>query len=130
MEVMNMMQQVYQVTTTGQVVISQVDGNDLKFSNGGVDGEFQVFVTDIDPVPELFDQVGELLTGQYVVKGIPIGKDVPEIKLDGHYLVYGNQEDGNVMIVKRWLPSCTLRLRMLKQKYSRELATPVANIIH
>ncbi len=36
-----MMQQVYQVTTTGQVVISQVDGNDLKFSNGGVDGEFQ-----------------------------------------------------------------------------------------
>ena len=96
-----MMQQVYQVTTTGQVVISQVDGNDLKFSNGGVDGEFQVFVTDIDPVPELFDQVGELPTGQYVVKGIPIGKDVHEIKLDGHYLVYGNQEDGNVMIVER-----------------------------
>lgn len=101
MEVMTMMKQVYQVTTTGQVVINQADGQKLKFSNGGIDGEFQVFVADIDPVPELFDQVGELPEGQYVVKGIPIGKDVPQIQFAGHYLVYGNQEDGNVMIVKR-----------------------------
>lgn len=96
-----MMQQVYQLTNKGQVVIEQADGQELTFSNGGVDGEFQVFVTDLDPVPELFNQVGELPQGQYVVKGIAIGKDVPEIKLNGHYLVYGNPEDGNVMIVKR-----------------------------
>lgn len=51
MEVSNMMQQVYQLTNHGQVVIDQADGQQLTFSNGGVDGEFQVFVTDIDPVP-------------------------------------------------------------------------------
>ncbi|WP_295731032.1 hypothetical protein [uncultured Limosilactobacillus sp.] len=96
-----MMKQVYQLTTSGQVVIEQADGQQLTFSNGGVDGEFQVFVTDIDPVPELFEQVGELADGDYVVKGIAIGKDVPEISFHGHYLVYGNPEDGNVMIVKR-----------------------------
>lgn len=96
-----MMQQVYQLTNHGQVVIDQADGQQLTFSNGGVDGEFQVFVTDIDPVPELFNQVGELPSGDYVVKGIAIGKGVPEIKFSGHYLVYGNPEDGNVMIVKQ-----------------------------
>ena len=109
-----MMQQVYQLTNHGRVVIDQADGQQLSFSNGGVDGEFQVFVTDIDPVPELFNQVGELPNGDYVVKGIaigkdgqaavlgePRGKDVPEIKFSGHYLVYGNPEDGNVMIVKQ-----------------------------
>lgn len=101
MEVSKMMQQVYQLTNHGQVVIDQADGQQLTFSNGGVDGEFQVFVTDIDPVPELFNQVGELPSGDYVVKGIAIGKDVPEIKFSGHYLVYGNPEDGNVMIVKQ-----------------------------
>ena len=96
-----MMQQVYQLTNHGRVVIDQADGQQLSFSNGGVDGEFQVFVTDIDPVPELFNQVGELPNGDYVVKGIAIGKDVHEIKFSGHYLVYGNPEDGNVMIVKQ-----------------------------
>lgn len=95
------MEQVYQMTNQGQVTIEKDDGAKLTFSNGGVDGEFQVFVTDMDPVPELFNQVGELPQGKYVVKGIAIGKDAPEIKLNGHYIVYGNPEDGNVMIVQR-----------------------------
>lgn len=96
-----MLDQVYQLTNKGQVVISNPNGDDLTFSNGGVDGEFQVFVTDnMNPVPELFNQVGTI-EGKYTVKGIAIGKDAPTIKLDGKYTVYGNPEDGNVMIVKQ-----------------------------
>ncbi|WP_251546558.1 hypothetical protein [Limosilactobacillus caecicola] len=96
-----MLDQVYQLTNQGQVTVEKADGEQLTFSNGGVDGEFQVFVGDLDPVPELFQPVGELPTGKYVVKGIAIGKDIPEIQLDGHYIVYGNPEDGNVMLIKQ-----------------------------
>lgn len=41
-----MRQEIKQSTTNGQVTINRADGTAVQFSNGGVDGEFEVIITD------------------------------------------------------------------------------------
>lgn len=95
-----MQQELRQTTNTGEVIINDdLKHRQLKFSNGGISGEFEIIVTDQQPVPELFQPVGQLPAGKYTIKGNYAGKDYREIKLDGAYTVYGNSADGNVMLV-------------------------------
>lgn len=95
-----MQQELKQSTTTGQVTINRADGSTVRFSNGGIDGEFEVIITDEQPVPALFQKVGEL-DGNYTIHGLQLGAATPVIKLNGKYIVYGNSADGNVMLVKQ-----------------------------
>ncbi|MQB59870.1 hypothetical protein [Limosilactobacillus reuteri] len=97
-----MEEEIRQTTDKAEVVIINDDTSQkLTFSNGGVDGEFKIIVTDKKPVPELFQPVGILPDGKYTIKGNYAGQDYREIKLNGAYEVYGNPEDGNVMITER-----------------------------
>ncbi|MBB1078909.1 hypothetical protein H5S09_09740 [Limosilactobacillus sp. STM2_1] len=97
-----MQEELRQTTDNAEVIIvDDKTGRKLAFSNGGIDGEFEIIVTDKKPVPALFQPVGKLELGSYTIKGNYAGKDYREIKLDGAYTVYGNPEDGNVMIVKK-----------------------------
>lgn len=89
-----------QETSNGKVVLERSDGSTVQFSNGGVNGEFEVIITDRQEVPALFNQVGEF-SGDYQIKGLPLGADTRVVKLEGKYLVYGNPANGNVMIVKQ-----------------------------
>lgn len=97
-----MKEEIRQTTDKAEVVIINDDTSQkLTFSNGGVDGEFEIIVTDKKPVPELFQPVGTLPDGKYTIKGNYASQDYREIKLNGAYEVYGNPEDGNVMITER-----------------------------
>ncbi len=95
-----MRQEIKQSTTSGQVTINRADGTAVRFSNGGVDGEFEVIITDQETIPALFEKVGEF-DGDYSIKGLKIGAATPVVKLTGKYIVYGNSADGNVMLVKQ-----------------------------
>ncbi|MBD5807530.1 hypothetical protein EAI26_05245 [Lactobacillus sp. 0.1XD8-4] len=96
-----MQEELRQTTNKAQVlIIDDATGRELSFSNGGVDGEFEIIVTDKKPVPALFQPVGELKSGCYTIKGNYAGNDYRELKLKGSYTVYGNPEDGNVMVVR------------------------------
>lgn len=96
-----MQEELRQITNKAEVVIiDDQTGKELTFSNGGIDGEFEIIVTDKKPIPALFQSVGKLANGKYTIKGNYAGKDYREIKLDGAYEIYGNPEDGNVMIAK------------------------------
>ncbi|MGN1283273.1 MAG: hypothetical protein ACI4UB_05615 [Limosilactobacillus sp.] len=95
-----MRQEIKQSTTSGQVTINRADGTTVHFSNGGVDGEFEVIITDQETIPALFEKVGEF-AGDYSIKGLKLGAATPVINLAGKYVVYGNAADGNVMLVKQ-----------------------------
>lgn len=98
---LKMQEELRQITNKAEVVIiDDQTGKELTFSNGGIDGEFEIIVTDKKPIPALFESVGKLANGKYTIKGNYAGKDYREIKLDGAYEIYGNPEDGNVMIAK------------------------------
>lgn len=95
-----MQQEIKQSTTTGQVTLERADGTTVQFSNGGVDGEFEVIVTDQTTIPALFEKVGEF-DGEYTIRGLKLGAATPVIKLSGKYVVYGNPANGNVMLAKQ-----------------------------
>ena len=99
-EVLRMQEELRQTTEDGQVKILTATGTELTFSNGGVDGEFEIIITDQRPVPALFVEVGRLAPGKYRIKGNYAGRDYREVELDGAYTVYGNPANGNVMILK------------------------------
>lgn len=95
-----MRQEIKQSTTNGQVTINRADGTAVHFSNGGVDGEFEIIITDQETIPALFEKVGEF-DGDYSIKGLKLGAATPVVKLSGKYVVYGNPVDGNVMLAKQ-----------------------------
>lgn len=95
-----MRQEIKQSTTNGQVTINRADGTAVYFSNGGVDGEFEIIITDQETIPPLFKKVGEF-DGDYSIKGLKLGAATPVVKLSGKYVVYGNPADGNVMLAKQ-----------------------------
>ncbi len=95
-----MRQEIKQSTTNGQVTINRADGTAVYFSNGGVDGEFEIIITDQETIPALFEKVGEF-DGDYSIKGLKLGAATPVVKLSGKYVVYGNPADGNVMLAKQ-----------------------------
>lgn len=95
-----MQQEIKQSTTTGQVTLKRADGTTVQFSNGGVDGEFEVIITDQELIPALFEKVGEC-DGDYLVRGLKLGAATPVVKLSGKYVVYGNPANGNVMLAKQ-----------------------------
>ena len=95
-----MRQEIRQSTTNGQVTINRADGTAVYFSNGGVDGEFEIIITDQETIPALFEKVGEF-DGDYSIKGLKLGAATPVVKFSGKYVVYGNPVDGNVMLAKQ-----------------------------
>lgn len=95
-----MQQEIRQSTTTGQVTLTRDDGTSIQFSNGGVDGEFEVIITDQATIPALFEKVGEF-DGEYSIRGLKLGAATPVVKLSGKYIVYGNPANGNVMLAKQ-----------------------------
>jgi hypothetical protein len=95
-----MRQEIRQSTTNGQATINRPDGTAVYFSNGGVDGEFEIIITDQETIPALFEKVGEF-DGDYSIKGLKLGAATPVVKLSGKYVVYGNPADGNVMLAKQ-----------------------------
>ena len=95
-----MRQEIKQSTTNGQVTINRADGTAVHFSNGGLDGEFEIIITDQETIPALFEKVGEF-DGDYSIKGLKLGAATPVVKLSGKYVVYGNPADGNVMLAKQ-----------------------------
>ena len=95
-----MRQEIKQSTTNGQVTINRADGTAVHFSNGGVDGKFEIIITDQETIPALFEKVSEF-DGDYSIKGLKLGAATPVVKLSGKYVVYGNPADGNVMLAKQ-----------------------------
>lgn len=95
-----MHQEIRQSTTTGQVTLERVDGTTVQFSNGGVDGEFEIIVTDQQTIPALFTKVGEL-DGAYTIRGLKLGAATPVIKVSGKYVIYSNPANGNVLLAKQ-----------------------------
>lgn len=95
-----MRQEIKQSTTNGQVTINRADGTAIYFSNGGVDGEFEIIITDQETISALFEKVSEF-DGDYSIKGLKLGAATPVVKLSGKYVVYGNPVDGNVMLAKQ-----------------------------
>ncbi len=95
-----MRQEIKQSTTNGQVTINRADGTAVHFSNGGVDGEFEIIITDQETIPALFEKVGKF-DGDYSIKGLKLRAATPVVKLSGKYVVYGNPADGNVMLAKQ-----------------------------
>lgn len=95
-----MRQEIKQSTTNGQVTINRADGTAVHFSNGGVDGEFEIIITDQETIPALFEKVSEF-DGDYSIKGLKLGAATPVVKFSGKYVVYGNPVDGNVMLAKQ-----------------------------
>lgn len=95
-----MRQEIKQSTTNGQATINRADGTAVYFSNGGVDGEFEIIITDQETIPALFEKVSEF-DGDYSIKGLKLGAATPVVKLSGKYVVYGNPADGNVMLAKQ-----------------------------
>lgn len=75
------------------MTINRADGTAVHFSNGGVDGEFEIIITDQETIPALFEKVGEF-DGDYSIKGLKLGAATPVVKLSGKYVVYGNPADG------------------------------------
>lgn len=67
-----MRQEIRQSTTNGQATINRADGTAVYFSNGGVDGEFEIIITDQETIPALFEKVGEF-DGDYSIKGLKLG---------------------------------------------------------
>ena len=82
------------------MTINRADGTAVHFSNGGVDGEFEIIITDQETIPALFEKVGEF-DGDYSIKGLKLGAATPVVKLSGKYVVYGNPSDGNVMLANQ-----------------------------
>lgn len=82
------------------MTINRADGTAVYFSNGGVDGESEIIITDQEPIPSLFEKVSEF-DGDYSIKGLKLGAATPVVKFSGKYVVYGNPVDGNVMLAKQ-----------------------------
>lgn len=95
-----MYEELKQTTNNGKAILKRTDGSTVEFSNGNVNGEFEIIITDKREVPELFNRVGEI-DGHYQVEGLPLGADTKIVDLDGKYIIYGNPANGNVMIVKQ-----------------------------
>lgn len=84
-----------QNTEIGSVEIQTLDGSKIYYRNGGVDGHFQISIKQSLPENAPEWEFEGSIDGKFVIKGV----DLSQIELNGHYVVYGNTETGNVIIM-------------------------------
>lgn len=85
----------HQNTETGSVEIQTTDGSKFYYRNGGVDGHFDIQMTDYLPEKSKGWEFEGVVDGKFLIKGV----DLSQIILDGKYVIFGNTDTGEVEIM-------------------------------